>query len=68
VWLALGGGDDYELCFAVPPQNIARLTAQLPPADWRYTRIGVLRAEPGAVVVRDGTVMEFSHSGYEHFA
>jgi hypothetical protein len=28
----------------------------------------VLRAEPGAVVVRDGTVMEFSHSGYEHFA
>ena len=65
--LALGGGDDYELCFAVPPQNIARLTAQLPAADWRYTRIGVLRAEPGAVVVRDGTVMEFSHSGYEHF-
>jgi thiamine-monophosphate kinase len=65
--LALGGGDDYELCFAVPPQNIARLTAQLPPLEWRYTRIGVLRAEPGAVVVRDGTVMEFSHSGYEHF-
>jgi thiamine-monophosphate kinase len=65
--LALGGGDDYELCFAVPPQNIARLTAQLPPQEWRYARIGRLRAEPGAVVVRDGTVMEFSHSGYEHF-
>jgi len=65
--LALGGGDDYELCFAVPPQNIARLTAQLPPQEWRYARIGLLRAEPGAVVVRDGTVMEFSHSGYEHF-
>ena len=66
--LALGGGDDYELCFAVPPQNVARLTAQLPPQEWRYTRIGQLRAELGAVVVRDGgTVMEFSHSGYEHF-
>jgi thiamine-monophosphate kinase len=65
--LALGGGDDYELCFAVPPQNIVRLTAQLPPQEWRYTRIGTLRAQPGAVVVRDGTVMEFSHSGYEHF-
>jgi len=65
--LALGGGDDYELCFAVPPQNIARLTAQLPPQEWRYTRIGLLRTEPGAVVVRDGSVMEFSHSGYEHF-
>jgi thiamine-monophosphate kinase len=65
--LALGGGDDYELCFTVPPQNVARLTAQLPPQEWRYTRIGLLRAEPGAVVVHDGTVMEFSHSGYEHF-
>ena len=66
--LALGGGDDYELCFAVPPQNVARLTAQLPPQEWRYTRIGQLRAELGAVVVGDGgTVMEFSHSGYEHF-
>ncbi|HEY1875233.1 MAG TPA: thiamine-phosphate kinase [Steroidobacteraceae bacterium] len=65
--LALGGGDDYELCFAVPPQNITRLTAELPPQEWRYTRIGLLRAEPGAVVVHDGSVMEFSHSGYEHF-
>jgi thiamine-monophosphate kinase len=65
--LALTGGDDYELCFAVPPHNIARLFAQLPPQQWRYTRIGALRAAPGAVVVCDGTVMEFSHSGYEHF-
>ena len=66
--LALTGGDDYELCFAVPPANIARLLMQLPPQEWRYTRIGALRAAPGAVVVRDGTVMEFSHSGYQHFS
>jgi len=65
--LALTGGDDYELCFTVPAQNVARLLAELPPQEWRYTRIGALRAAPGAVVVRDGTVMEFSHSGYEHF-
>jgi thiamine-monophosphate kinase len=65
--LALTGGDDYELCFAVPAHNIARLLAQVPPPEWRYTRIGTLRAAPGTVVVRDGTVMEFSHSGYEHF-
>jgi thiamine monophosphate kinase len=51
----------------VPPHNVARLVAALPPQQWRYTRIGALRAAPGAVVVRDGTVMEFSHSGYEHF-
>jgi thiamine-monophosphate kinase len=66
--LALTGGDDYELCFAVPPQAIARLLAELPPERWGYTRIGTLRAASGVVVVRDGTVMEFSHSGYQHFS
>ena len=66
--LALTGGDDYELCFAVPAHNVARLLAELPPERWGYTRIGVLRAAAGVEVVRDGTVMEFSHSGYEHFS
>ena len=66
--LALTGGDDYELCFAVHAENVARLLAELPPQRWGYTRIGVLCQSAGASVVRDGTVMEFSHSGYEHFA
>jgi thiamine-monophosphate kinase len=65
--LALTGGDDYELCFAVPPHNLTRLLGELPPQRWGYTRIGTLRADGGIVVVRDGTVMEFSHSGYQHF-
>jgi len=66
--LALTGGDDYELCFAVPAQNIARLVTGLPPQRWGYTRIGTLRALTGTVVLRDGAVMEFSHPGYQHFA
>ena len=66
--LALSGGDDYELCFAVPAAHLPRLAAELPPAVWGYTRIGSLVAGAGAAVVRDGTVMEFSHSGYQHFA
>jgi thiamine-monophosphate kinase len=65
--LALSGGDDYELCFAVHPENLQALLAELPPQSWGYSRIGALRSAPGAVVVRDGTVMEFSHSGYQHF-
>jgi thiamine-monophosphate kinase len=65
--LALTGGDDYELCFAVQPQKLARLLADLPMERWGYTRIGTLRATAGAVVVRNGTVIEFSHSGYQHF-
>jgi thiamine-monophosphate kinase len=65
--LALGGGDDYELCFTVPPHRLAQLLSELPPQRWGYTRIGTVRADSGVVVLRDGTVMEFSHSGYQHF-
>jgi thiamine-monophosphate kinase len=65
--LAFTGGDDYELCFAVHAHEVTRLVAELPPQRWGYTRIGVLREGAGASVLRDGTVMEFSHSGYEHF-
>ncbi len=65
--LALSGGDDYELCFCVPPASLAALHAALPPQRWGYARIGTLEAAPGARVMRGGTVMEFSHSGYQHF-
>ncbi len=65
--LALTGGDDYELCFTVAPTEVARLEHDLPPAEWGYRRIGVLREATGATVTRGGTVMQFSHSGYEHF-
>jgi thiamine-monophosphate kinase len=65
--LALTGGDDYELCFSVRPVHVARLLAELPPERWGYTRIGTLRETPGAEVLRDGTVMSLSHSGYDHF-
>jgi thiamine-monophosphate kinase len=66
--LALTGGDDYELCFTVPPSEIERLRHNLPPDRWGYCCIGELRAERGAVVTSNGNVIEFSHSGYDHFA
>jgi thiamine-monophosphate kinase len=66
--MVLTGGEDYELCFAVPPQNVERMTRELSPAVWGYTAIGVLGEAPGAVVTRGGTVMDFSHSGFDHFA
>ena len=65
--LALTGGDDYELCFSVRPAHVGRLLADLPPERWGYTRIGTVRAAPGADVLRDGAVISFSHSGYDHF-
>src|SRR6202012_4499963 len=65
--LAPTGGDDYELCFTVGPANGGKLRHELPPERWGYSPIGTVRAAPGAVVTRDGNVMEFSHSGYDHF-
>jgi len=66
--LALLGGDDYELLFSVPPARIAALQADLPPAAWSYTHIGTLVEQPGARVLRNGNVMDFAHSGFDHFA
>ncbi|HTV51857.1 MAG TPA: thiamine-phosphate kinase [Steroidobacteraceae bacterium] len=66
--LALTGGDDYELCFSVPASRVPLLTEQLPPQQWGYRRIGALRPGSGERVLRAGTVMDFSHSGFDHFA
>jgi thiamine-monophosphate kinase len=67
--LALTGGDDYELCFSVPAEHLERLEVDLPRQRWGYTRIGSLTdSAAGTVLTRAGTVMEFSHSGYEHFS
>ena len=65
--LALTGGDDYELCFTVNPDIVGKLRQEIPPERWGYSRIGTVRQAAGAVVVDGGNVMEFSHSGYDHF-
>ena len=66
--LALTGGEDYELCFSVPRDNVGKLRQELPPEQWGYRDIGALRADPGVSVLgADATVMDFSHSGFNHF-
>jgi thiamine-monophosphate kinase len=65
--LALTGGDDYELCFTVRSADVGKLKQELPPQRWGYSRIGVVREAQGAVVTSGGNVIEFSHSGYDHF-
>ncbi len=66
--LALYGGDDYELCFTVPAQALEQLAAELPPAEWGYTRIGTLQREPGARVRDEHGVRAVHAPGYDHFA
>ncbi|MDG4553268.1 MAG: thiamine-phosphate kinase [Candidatus Competibacter sp.] len=65
---ALTGGDDYELCFTVPPERTLQLESSV--ARWicRCTRIGVVTTEPGLRLTRaDGSAFDLQRLGYDHF-
>ena len=65
---ALSGGDDYELCFTVPPQRVASVQADLARLGCGATRIGRI-VEGEGVKVRDanGQWLESAHQGWDHF-
>lgn len=67
--LVLGGGEDYELLFAVPPPQVAAVTALAVRLDLQVTVIGGLSAGSGAMRMRrtDGQVRPLHVSGYDHF-
>jgi len=64
---ALGGGDDYELCFTARPEHAADVKAALARSDTRLTRIGQLVAGDGVVCCRGGQPVPVAVSGYMHF-
>lgn len=65
---ALAGGDDYELCFTVPPTRESALREWRPDRGVSLTRIGTVVARPGLRFVNaDGVVVERHISGYAHF-
>ena len=63
--LALAGGDDYELCFTVPPDNEHRLKSL--PGEPELARIGELYPGEGLVLTRGGKAWEPTDSGFRHF-
>ena len=64
----LGGGEDYELLFAVSPRMRSRLNnARRLASDLTVTRIGRLTADRAMLVNRNGRTEELP-SGFEHFA
>ena len=72
VFLALlGGGDDYEIVFAAPPDAADAIAAASGATDTPVTRIGRIEAPDGGVPVRvtgaDGDVLRMPSSGYSHF-
>ncbi|HEX7416470.1 MAG TPA: thiamine-phosphate kinase [Steroidobacteraceae bacterium] len=65
---ALSGGDDYELLFTVPQPRVAHFEQEAAAGAIACSRIGTLCAGGPAQLRRAGNVIEFSHSGYDHFA
>ena len=66
--IALGGGDDYELCFCVPPEcrgEIDRLGNQL---RLPLTMIGTIDSTPGIWLVgENGVREEYRSGGHRHY-
>ncbi|MFO1430727.1 MAG: thiamine-phosphate kinase [Candidatus Competibacteraceae bacterium] len=66
--LALAGGDDYELCFTVPPSRLPQLRTLAATWDCDLTTIGVIEAEPGLRCrCEDGTAYTLTKLGFDHF-
>lgn len=65
---ALTGGEDFELCFTIPPAALPRLAQRLPAGQFGWQTIGEITADPAVVVLRQGRRIELSVTGYDHFA
>lgn len=66
--MALGGGDDYEICFTVPQENESDLMRISETIELGVTRIGRMVEGPSVRVI-DGSDHEISVDGigYRHF-
>lgn len=66
--LPLTAGDDYELCFTVPPEFCARIEERLDRMEGGFAWIGVIEKDEGMrCFAADGRQIETSQSGYQHF-
>ncbi|MBJ9983893.1 thiamine-phosphate kinase [Acinetobacter sp. S40] len=63
---ALAGGDDYELCFTITPQNYEKLLQQQ--LDVNITMIGLITQDTKLVFEHNGQDHPVQFHGYQHFA
>lgn len=62
------GGDDYELCFSVAPEQRAQLDALLQQQALSVAEIGVIDAQPGLrCKFADGRIITPAIHGFDHF-
>ncbi len=64
---ALGGGDDYELCFTAPPSQAEAIEAALEASGTLVRRVGQLVSGDAVTCRRDGEPYMPAVRGYRHF-
>ena len=65
----MAGGDDYELCFTVPPQRLECVRSLARHWDCRCSEIGIVEEGEGLRCQwQDGSYYHLEKLGYDHFA
>ncbi len=59
--LPLSAGEDYELCFTISPEHLDEL-------DIACTQVGVIDAQAGLRIQRNGQIQTLGVKGFEHFS
>lgn len=67
--LAMGGGEDYELLFTVPPESVPTVETLFRDTGLRFSVVGSITAGSRlSVVAADGGECRLTRIGYNHFA
>jgi len=64
---ALSGGDDYELCFTVPPEKMANIAMLIAQGKLQATVIGEMIAGDRVMCEYEGEPFVLTKTGYQHF-
>ena len=65
---ALSGGDDYELCFTIPPRRETAFRKAATDFGVSCSYIGDIEAEPGLRILDEsGQLYQTQRTGYDHF-
>src|SRR5690606_9858010 len=64
---ALTGGDDYELCFTLPPEKMPELALLIAEGRLQASVVGELVPGRGVTCALQGEPYELTQHGYQHF-
>jgi thiamine-monophosphate kinase len=66
--LQLAGGDDYELCFTIPPDRAVELDQLSDSCGVALTSVGTIVTRTGLeLITKDGGRFELASAGFRHF-